>query len=137
MTGGRLHPLPLLLGVFVVGVGVAPALGQTSLTLEDAIRRAQGETADARALASAIDEANARSSIHIRRSSLASFNSTTLTAFHGPETTNAITSRSRGVSDAQQLRRNPSLQGRHAIVAGRSALRPRERYATGTNSQNA
>jgi outer membrane protein TolC len=30
------------------------------LTLEDAIRRAQGDTADARALASAIDEANAR-----------------------------------------------------------------------------
>lgn len=38
----------------------APALAQTSLTLEDAIKRAQGETADARALASAIDEADAR-----------------------------------------------------------------------------
>jgi outer membrane protein TolC len=50
--------LPLLFGVFVVGV--APALAQTPLRLEDAIRRAQGETADARALASAIDEANAR-----------------------------------------------------------------------------
>jgi outer membrane protein len=58
VTGVRLHTLPLLLGVFVVGV--APALAQTPLTLEDAIRRAQGETADARALASAIDEANAR-----------------------------------------------------------------------------
>lgn len=58
MTGVRLHTLPLLFGVVVVGV--APALAQTSLTLEDAIRRAQGETADARALESAIDEANAR-----------------------------------------------------------------------------
>ena len=58
MTGVRLHTLPLLFGVFVVGL--APALAQTPLTLEDAIRRAQGETADARSLASAIDEANAR-----------------------------------------------------------------------------
>ena len=58
MRGVRLHALPLLFGVFVVGV--APALAQTPLTLEDAIRRAQGDTADARALASAIDEANAR-----------------------------------------------------------------------------
>jgi len=31
----------------------------TALTLEDAIKRAQGETADARALASSIEEANA------------------------------------------------------------------------------
>jgi outer membrane protein len=58
VTGVRLRTLPLLFGVFVVGV--APVLAQTPLTLEDAIRRAQGETADARALASAIDEANAR-----------------------------------------------------------------------------
>jgi outer membrane protein TolC len=58
VTGVRLHRLPLLFGVFVVGV--APALAQTPLTLEDAIRHAQAETADARALASAIDEANAR-----------------------------------------------------------------------------
>jgi outer membrane protein len=58
VTGVRLHALPLLFGVLVVGV--APALAQTPLTLEDAIRRAQGETADARALAAAIDEANAR-----------------------------------------------------------------------------
>jgi outer membrane protein TolC len=36
------------------------ALAQTSLTLDEAIRRAQGETADSRALASTIDEANAR-----------------------------------------------------------------------------
>jgi len=58
VTGVRLHALPLLFGVFLLGV--APALAQTPLTLEDAIRRAQGDTADARALASAIDEANAR-----------------------------------------------------------------------------
>ena len=58
MTCVRLHTLPLLFGLFVVGV--APALAQTPLTLEDAIRRAQGETADARALASTIEEANAR-----------------------------------------------------------------------------
>lgn len=58
MTGVRLHRLPLLFGAFVVGV--APALAQTPLTLEDAIRRARADTADARALASAIDEANAR-----------------------------------------------------------------------------
>jgi outer membrane protein TolC len=35
-------------------------MAQTSLTIEDAMKRAQGETADARALASAIDEADAR-----------------------------------------------------------------------------
>jgi outer membrane protein TolC len=58
VTSVRLQVLPLLVGAFVVGV--APALAQTRLTLEDAIRRAQGDTADARALASAIDEANAR-----------------------------------------------------------------------------
>jgi outer membrane protein TolC len=38
----------------------APALAQTSLTLEDAIRRAQAETSDARSLAAAIDGATAR-----------------------------------------------------------------------------
>lgn len=58
MTGVRLQTLPLLFGMFMAGA--APALAQTPLTLEDAIRRAQGDTADARALASAIDEANAR-----------------------------------------------------------------------------
>jgi outer membrane protein TolC len=40
--------------------GVNAALAQTPLTLEDAMKRAQGETADARALASAVDEADAR-----------------------------------------------------------------------------
>jgi outer membrane protein TolC len=44
---------------FVMG-NVVPALAQTPLTLEDAIKRAQGQTAEARALASAIDEADAR-----------------------------------------------------------------------------
>jgi outer membrane protein TolC len=36
------------------------ALAQSSLTLEDAIKRAQADTADARSLASSIDEADAR-----------------------------------------------------------------------------
>jgi outer membrane protein len=61
VTDVRLHTaamLPLLVLAFVVGV--VPALAQTPLTLEDAIKRAQGATADARALASTIDEANAR-----------------------------------------------------------------------------
>jgi outer membrane protein TolC len=39
---------------------VAPAAAQTPLTLEEAMKRAQGETGDARALASTIDEAEAR-----------------------------------------------------------------------------
>jgi outer membrane protein TolC len=39
---------------------VAPGLAQTPLTLEDAMKRAQGDTAEARALASTIDEADAR-----------------------------------------------------------------------------
>src|SRR5687767_10980092 len=43
------------------GAGLdAAAFAQTPLTVEDAIRRAQGDTADARALASSIEEANAR-----------------------------------------------------------------------------
>jgi outer membrane protein len=61
VTDVRLHSaakLPLLFVAFIVGV--VPALAQTPLTLEDAIKRAQGETAEARALASAIDEAHAR-----------------------------------------------------------------------------
>ena len=52
--------LPLLVGGALV-VGMVPAArAQTPLTLEDAMKRAQGETADARALASAIDETDAR-----------------------------------------------------------------------------
>jgi outer membrane protein TolC len=44
----------------IAGAGVDAAAAQTPLTLEDAIKRGQGDTADARALASAIDEADAR-----------------------------------------------------------------------------
>ena len=60
MTGVRLH-IWVALAVLLMGVsGPDAALAQTPLTLEDAIKRAQGETADARALASSIEEANAR-----------------------------------------------------------------------------
>ena len=41
-------------------LGVPPASAQTPLTLEEAMKRAQAETVDARALASTIDEAAAR-----------------------------------------------------------------------------
>ena len=60
MTGLRLDMRTPVAVVLTVLAGVNGALAQTSLTLEDAIKRAQGETADARALASAIDEADAR-----------------------------------------------------------------------------
>jgi outer membrane protein TolC len=50
--------LPLLFAAF--SLSATQALAQTALTLEEAIRRAQGETPEARALASAIDEADAR-----------------------------------------------------------------------------
>jgi outer membrane protein TolC len=46
--------------LFAASAAVSSATAQTSLTLEEAIKRAQGETADARALASAVDEADAR-----------------------------------------------------------------------------
>jgi outer membrane protein TolC len=61
VTGGhrtRATTSALLLSVCLLAA--APARAQTPLTLEDAIRRARGETAEARALASAIDEADAR-----------------------------------------------------------------------------
>jgi outer membrane protein TolC len=53
---------PATLSVFLTTfvIGVAPAAAQMSLTLEDAIKRAQGETADARALGAAVDEADSR-----------------------------------------------------------------------------
>jgi outer membrane protein TolC len=51
------QPRLLLLAVLVAA---APVLAQTPLTLEDAMKRAQGETAEARAVASAIGEADAR-----------------------------------------------------------------------------
>ncbi|HET7698008.1 MAG TPA: TolC family protein [Vicinamibacterales bacterium] len=57
---GSLGVRAALAGLFAAIAGVNGALAQSSLTLEDAIKRAQGETADARALASAIDEADAR-----------------------------------------------------------------------------
>ena len=51
----------LLCLLFALSMAVtAPAFAQTPLTLEDAMKRAQGDTPDARALASAIDEADAR-----------------------------------------------------------------------------
>ena len=46
--------------LFIGGAGLDVAFAQTPLTLEDAIRRAQGQTADARALATTVDEASAR-----------------------------------------------------------------------------
>jgi outer membrane protein TolC len=60
VTGVRLETRIALAVLLTAFAGGNAALAQTSLTLEDAIERAQGETADARALASAIDEANAR-----------------------------------------------------------------------------
>jgi outer membrane protein TolC len=49
-----------LISATAVAAAAPAALAQTVLTLESAMTRAQGETADARALASAIDEAQAR-----------------------------------------------------------------------------
>ena len=50
-----------VLAVLCIGIGGLEAVSaQTPLTLEDAIKRAQGDTPDARALASSIEEANAR-----------------------------------------------------------------------------
>jgi outer membrane protein len=60
VTGVRLL-MKIVLAVLIVGIGGAhAAFAQTPLTLEEAIKRAQGETPDARALASSIEEANAR-----------------------------------------------------------------------------
>src|SRR5215204_7161737 len=53
--------MKIVLAVLIVEIGGAhAAFAQTPLTLEEAIKRAQGETPDARALASSIEEANAR-----------------------------------------------------------------------------
>jgi outer membrane protein TolC len=60
VTGVRLGIRIALTALLTAFAGVTAAPGQTSLTLEDAIARAQGETADARALASSIAEADAR-----------------------------------------------------------------------------
>ena len=55
---------PRATSVFGVCAGLllaaAPSHAQTALTLEDAMRRAQGDTSEARALAAAIDETDAR-----------------------------------------------------------------------------
>ena len=59
MTGVRLL-MRIVLAVLIVGLGGADAAFAQTLTLEDAIKRAQGETPDARALASSIEEATAR-----------------------------------------------------------------------------
>ena len=59
MTGVRLL-MRIVLAVLIVGIGGVDAAFAQPLTLEDAIKRAQGETPDARALASSIEEANAR-----------------------------------------------------------------------------
>ena len=50
--------LPLLFAV--IASSAAHAAAQTTLTLEDAMKRAQGETPEARSLASSVDEADAR-----------------------------------------------------------------------------
>lgn len=60
MTVVRLGRWAVLAFVGIWIGGLDAASGQAPLTLEDAITRAQGETADARALASSIEEANAR-----------------------------------------------------------------------------
>ena len=60
MTGVRLYIWGALTVLLMGASGLDAALAQTPLTLEDAIRHAQGDTAEARALASSIEEANAR-----------------------------------------------------------------------------
>ena len=61
MTSVRPHQVAARLLLFAVFLAFPqPAPAQTLLTLQEAIARAQGETADARALAAAIDEADAR-----------------------------------------------------------------------------
>jgi hypothetical protein len=60
VTGVRLHIWAALTVLLMGASGLDAALAQTPLTLEDAIRHGQGDTADARALASSIEEANAR-----------------------------------------------------------------------------
>ena len=60
MTGVRVRIWAALAVLLMGGAGLDAAFAQTPLTLDDAIRRAQGDTADARALASSIDEADAR-----------------------------------------------------------------------------
>jgi outer membrane protein len=60
VTSVRLPISVAALAVLLAAGAQDVVLAQTPLTLEDAIQRGQGETADARALASSIEEANAR-----------------------------------------------------------------------------
>ena len=58
----RSRPLSGLFVAFVAAAAIAPttAAAQTALTLEEAMNRARGNTAEARSLASTIEEAEAR-----------------------------------------------------------------------------
>jgi outer membrane protein len=60
VTDVRVRIWAALAVLLMGGAWLESAFAQTPLTLDDAIRRAQGDTADARALASSIDEADAR-----------------------------------------------------------------------------
>ena len=60
MTVLRLEIRLVLAALITALAGTRQAIAQTSLTLEDAIRRAREDSASARALASTVDEASAR-----------------------------------------------------------------------------
>jgi outer membrane protein TolC len=60
VTANRRRPAALLLLLAVIAAPPRPVLAQTPLTLQEAMNRARGQTADARALASTIQEAEAR-----------------------------------------------------------------------------
>lgn len=60
VTVGRLKKRLALTALLAVSVSVGVVSAQTPLTLEDAITRAQAETASARSLAASVGEANAR-----------------------------------------------------------------------------
>jgi outer membrane protein len=60
VTANRRRQAALLLLLAVITAPPRPVLAQTPLTLQEAMNRARGQTADARALASTIQEAEAR-----------------------------------------------------------------------------
>lgn len=60
VTGVRLRICAALTVLLMGASGLDAAFAQTHLTLEDAIRHGQGDTAGARALAASIEAANAR-----------------------------------------------------------------------------
>jgi outer membrane protein TolC len=60
VTGGRRQTAATLILFTAIVLTAAAAVAQTSLTLEDAMRRGRGETSDARVLQAAVDEAGAR-----------------------------------------------------------------------------